>query len=119
MPPAEVMQPLDDPVLSHSFTRYGNVPQAEAINPNFVLTRAMPLMQGSPHCGTCTHDRRHVRSLGITSSRSAPDPVSPISNAPMMSGIRVRTSVLDEIREFPPSPRSASPTPRPIPALYE
>jgi hypothetical protein len=60
---ADVMQPLGDAELSHAFTCYGDFPQIAAINPNFVLTRTMTLMQGAPYCDTCIHDRRHVSSI--------------------------------------------------------
>lgn len=60
---AEAMRPLADPELSHAFTCYGDFPQVTAINPNFVLTRTMTLMQGAPYCDTCIHDRRHVESI--------------------------------------------------------
>lgn len=60
---ADVMRPLADPEVSHAFTCYGDFPQIAAINPNFVLTRTMTLMQGAPYCDTCIHDRRHVESI--------------------------------------------------------
>jgi len=60
---ADVMQPLDDSELSHAFTCYSDSPQIGAINPNFVLTRTMTLMQGDPYCDICIHDRRHVESI--------------------------------------------------------
>jgi hypothetical protein len=60
---ADAMRPLEDPELSHALTCYGDFPQIAAINPNFVLTRTMTLMQGAPYCDTCIHDRRHVESI--------------------------------------------------------
>ena len=43
---AKAMRPFEDPELAHAFTCYGDFPQIAAINPNFVLTRTMTLMQG-------------------------------------------------------------------------
>ena len=60
---ADVMRPLNDPQLAHACTCYGDFPQIYAINPNFVLTRTMTIMQGAPYCDTCIHDRRHVESI--------------------------------------------------------
>jgi hypothetical protein len=60
---ADAMRPLEDPELAHAFTCYGDFPQIAAINPNFVLTRTVTLMQGGPYCDTCIHDRRHVESI--------------------------------------------------------
>ncbi len=60
---AKAMRPLEDPELAHAFTCYGDFPQIAAINPNFVLTRTMTLIQGAPYCDTCIHDRRHVDSV--------------------------------------------------------
>ncbi|MBN1859012.1 L-2-amino-thiazoline-4-carboxylic acid hydrolase [Candidatus Bipolaricaulota bacterium] len=60
---ADAMRPLDDPEIAHAGTCYGDFPQIAAINPNFVLTRTMTLMQGDPYCDTCIHDRRHVDSI--------------------------------------------------------
>jgi len=60
---ADVMRPLGDPELAHSFTCYGDFPQIRAINPNFVLTRTMTLMQGAPFCDSCSHDLRHVEAV--------------------------------------------------------
>ncbi len=60
---ADVMRPLNDPQLAHACTCYGDFPQISAINPHFVLTRTMTIMQGGPYCDTCIHDRRHVESI--------------------------------------------------------
>ena len=60
---ANVMRPLEDPELAHAFTCYGDFPQIHAINPHFVLTRTMTLMQGAPFCDSCSHDLRHVEAV--------------------------------------------------------
>ena len=60
---ANVMRPLGDPELAHTFTCYGDFSQILTINPNFVLTRTVTVMQGGPYCDTCIHDKRFVDAI--------------------------------------------------------
>jgi hypothetical protein len=60
---ANVMRPLGDPDLSHTFTCYGDFSQVPAIHPDFVLTRTVTVMQDGPYCDTCIHDRRFVDEI--------------------------------------------------------
>ena len=79
---ADVMRPLEDPEVVHAFTCYGDFSQLRAINPSFVLTRTMTLMQGAPFCDSCLHQRRRLPrhaelNAQLVHSATAPDLMGP------------------------------------------